>query len=238
MTSGGARSTRNWRRRNSPSWRAACRPICKARSCSSRICMPAPIPAFRVRVRLVTPAHGRPCLPATCSSVRPKKNSKGSNRTTSSCMRRISMPIRRWTACASGTAIALSFAQRCIVIAGTEYAGEIKKSIFTVMNWILPRAGRAADALQRQYRRGRRRRIVLRPVGHRQDDAVLRSAPQADRRRRARLGRGRRIQFRRRLLRQGDRPVEASTSRRSGQRHTVSARCWRTWSATTTASWT
>jgi phosphoenolpyruvate carboxykinase (ATP) len=41
----------------------------------------------------------------------------------------------------SGTVIALSFAQRKIVIAGTEYAGEIKKSIFTVMNWILPPAG-------------------------------------------------------------------------------------------------
>jgi len=41
----------------------------------------------------------------------------------------------------SGTTIALSFAQRRIVIAGTEYAGEIKKSIFTVMNWILPAQG-------------------------------------------------------------------------------------------------
>jgi Phosphoenolpyruvate carboxykinase len=41
----------------------------------------------------------------------------------------------------SGTAIALSFAERTIVIAGTEYAGEIKKSIFTVMNWRLPETG-------------------------------------------------------------------------------------------------
>ena len=39
------------------------------------------------------------------------------------------------------TAIALSFAQKMIIIAGTEYAGEIKKSIFTVMNWILPGEG-------------------------------------------------------------------------------------------------
>ena len=39
------------------------------------------------------------------------------------------------------TAIALSFAQRVIVIAGTEYGGEIKKSIFTVMNWKLPAEG-------------------------------------------------------------------------------------------------
>ncbi|HEY0419999.1 MAG TPA: phosphoenolpyruvate carboxykinase [Acetobacteraceae bacterium] len=41
----------------------------------------------------------------------------------------------------SSTAIALSFAQKLIVICGTEYAGEIKKSIFTVMNWILPEQG-------------------------------------------------------------------------------------------------
>jgi phosphoenolpyruvate carboxykinase (ATP) len=41
----------------------------------------------------------------------------------------------------SGTAIALSFEQKLIVIAGSEYAGEIKKSIFTVMNWLLPARG-------------------------------------------------------------------------------------------------
>ena len=41
----------------------------------------------------------------------------------------------------SGTAVALSFEQRTIVIAGTEYAGEIKKSIFTVMNWLAPERG-------------------------------------------------------------------------------------------------
>jgi phosphoenolpyruvate carboxykinase (ATP) len=41
----------------------------------------------------------------------------------------------------SSTAIALSFADKKIVIAGTEYAGEIKKSIFTVMNWLLPECG-------------------------------------------------------------------------------------------------
>jgi phosphoenolpyruvate carboxykinase (ATP) len=41
----------------------------------------------------------------------------------------------------SATAIALSFEQKLILIAGTEYAGEVKKSIFTVMNWLLPAKG-------------------------------------------------------------------------------------------------
>jgi phosphoenolpyruvate carboxykinase (ATP) len=43
--------------------------------------------------------------------------------------------------CRTSTCIALSFAARTICIAGTSYAGEIKKSIFTVMNWLLPDRG-------------------------------------------------------------------------------------------------
>jgi phosphoenolpyruvate carboxykinase (ATP) len=41
----------------------------------------------------------------------------------------------------SSTTIALSFEQKLIVVAGSEYAGEVKKSIFTVMNWLLPPKG-------------------------------------------------------------------------------------------------
>ena len=70
----------------------------------------------------------------------------------------------------------------------------------------LPAAGqgRAADALLRQYRAARRYRRVLRPVRHRQDDAVRRRQPHPDRRRRARLVEHLGLQLRRRLLRQGD----------------------------------
>ncbi len=38
----------------------------------------------------------------------------------------------------SETFILLNFAKRLVLIGGTNYAGEIKKSIFTVMNYLLP----------------------------------------------------------------------------------------------------
>lgn len=41
----------------------------------------------------------------------------------------------------SGTVIALSFEQKLCLIGNTEYAGEIKKSVFTIMNYLLPLEG-------------------------------------------------------------------------------------------------
>ncbi len=41
----------------------------------------------------------------------------------------------------SEAAIILDFEERLVLIAGTEYAGEMKKSIFTVLNFILPAQG-------------------------------------------------------------------------------------------------
>src|SRR5579871_6770701 len=38
----------------------------------------------------------------------------------------------------SKTCIAINFQKRVVIIAGTEYAGEVKKSIFTVSNYLLP----------------------------------------------------------------------------------------------------
>jgi len=41
----------------------------------------------------------------------------------------------------SGTFIALHFGRRLILIGGTRYAGEMKKSIFTALNYLLPQQG-------------------------------------------------------------------------------------------------
>ena len=74
----------------------------------------------------------------------------------------------------SETAIALDLTRRQGLIMGTEYAGEIKKSVFTVLNYLLPQARRLPDALLGQCRAGRRDRPLLRPVG---DGARRRSPP-------------------------------------------------------------
>lgn len=41
----------------------------------------------------------------------------------------------------STTAIVLNFKKRIVIIAGTEYAGEMKKSVFTILNFLLPGRG-------------------------------------------------------------------------------------------------
>lgn len=43
--------------------------------------------------------------------------------------------------CRTGTVIAVNFTQRLILIGGTSYAGEMKKSVFTILNHLLPAKG-------------------------------------------------------------------------------------------------
>ncbi len=41
----------------------------------------------------------------------------------------------------SETCIALDFSRRVVIIAGTSYAGEMKKSVFSILNYLLPELG-------------------------------------------------------------------------------------------------
>ncbi|KAJ3329125.1 Protein kinase C-like 1 [Blyttiomyces sp. JEL0837] len=51
-------------------------------------------------------------------------------------------PANRYTTgMTSTTSVAVNFARREMVILGTQYAGEMKKGIFTVMHYLMPKAG-------------------------------------------------------------------------------------------------
>ena len=64
-----------------------------------------------------------------------------------------------------------------LVILGTEYAGEMKKGVFTMMNYFDAQARRPVDALLGHGRPADRPLVApVRPLGHRQDDALGRSA--------------------------------------------------------------
>ena len=115
--------------------------------------------------------------------------------------------------CKSENVVAIDFARKIVLIGGSYYAGEMKKSRVHHAELLSARKGRDADALLGQCRPRRRHRDLLRPVRHRQDHAVGRSRAHADRRRRAWLGRGRHLQFRRRLLRQVHQAVGRSRAR-------------------------
>jgi len=98
-------------------------------------------PAHRVRVRLVT-THAWSALFARNMFIRPPAEDLAGFEPDYTILH---APLFQTDPAIDGTrsetTIALSFEQRIIVVAGTEYAGEIKKSIFTVMNWILPGKG-------------------------------------------------------------------------------------------------
>jgi phosphoenolpyruvate carboxykinase (ATP) len=109
-------------------------------------------PALRLDVRVVTELawHGlfirhllrrpeAPNWPASCPNS-PSSTAPASR------------PIPARHGCRSETVIALNFDKKLILIGNTAYAGENKKSVFTLLNYILPEKGRDADALLGQPR--------------------------------------------------------------------------------------
>ena len=103
----------------------------------------------------------------------------------------------------SETCVAFNITSREQVIINTWYGGEMKKGMFSMMNYYLPLKGIASMHCSANTDMNGENTAIFLPVRHRQDHPVHRPQASADRRRRARLGRQRRLQLRGRLLRQG-----------------------------------
>ena len=76
----------------------------------------------------------------------------------------------------SETCIVINFKKRVVLICGTSYAGEMKKSAFTILNYLLPERGVFPMHCSANIGRGGRRGAVLRTFRHRQDHAFRRPA--------------------------------------------------------------
>ena len=91
--------------------------------------------------------RGTPCSPGTCSSPCTGRRSRATSPDSPSSSEKgaedFRLPAPRWTAREEDEKvfILIHFGRKEVLIGGTLYAGEIKKSIFTVMNFLLPAAG-------------------------------------------------------------------------------------------------
>ena len=98
-------------------------------------------PAHRLKVRYVTP-NAWHSLFVRNMFIRPEASDLPTFEPTFSVLHAPELqadPARHGTR--TGTFIVLDFARRMIVIGGTRYAGELKKAMFTVMNYLMPKAG-------------------------------------------------------------------------------------------------
>ena len=74
--------------------------------------------------------------------------------------------------CASQTVIAVNFTKKMILIGGTSYAGEMKKSVFTILNYLLPPKRVMPMHCSANVGKDGKSRDFLRSFRHRQDHAV------------------------------------------------------------------
>ena len=122
---------------------------------------------------------GTGCSSATCCAAPTARSSTASspNSPIINCPSFKADPAQH--GCRSDTVIAMNFDRKLILIGGTEYAGENKKSVFTLLNYLLPEKGVMPMHCSANHAPGNPvdTADLLRPVGHRQDHAVGRSRP-------------------------------------------------------------
>jgi len=98
-------------------------------------------PAYRLNVRVVTELawHGLFCRHLLRRPDRAELDTFVPEFTIINCPSFAADPARH--GCRSETIIAISFEKRLVLIGGTAYAGENKKSVFTILNYLLPERG-------------------------------------------------------------------------------------------------
>ena len=113
-------------------------PFCRARTCLYKIVSPGRIPNYRKPIRVIS-EYAWHSLFARNMFIRPDW-SKVREHVPEYTI--IAAPHFQATPAVDGTRseafILVHFGRKLVLIGGTQYAGEIKKSVFTIMNYCLP----------------------------------------------------------------------------------------------------
>ena len=151
-TSRGAASTVRCPKRTSARSGTTCSPRCAGRICSCRTAIAGADPQYRLPIRVITEYAWHSLFARNLFIVGARRGSGARTASSPSSTRRASAPTRARHGTTSEVVIAINFAERLVLIGGTSYAGEIKKSVFTILNYLLPLRGVLLDALLGEHR--------------------------------------------------------------------------------------
>ncbi|KAG0285787.1 Protein kinase C-like 1, partial [Linnemannia gamsii] len=99
-------------------------------------------PKYRIKIRVVC-ARAYHCLFMRNMLIRPTDDElEDYGEPDFTILNAGAFPANRYTTgMTSTTSVAINFKRREMVILGTEYAGEMKKGVFTIMHYLMPKAG-------------------------------------------------------------------------------------------------